>query len=59
MKRKMEARLLEWKHRMENRKPLLVNGARQVGKTYLLREFGEKYFKNTVYINLEVNRQVY
>ena len=39
MKRKMEARLLEWKHRMENRKPLLVNGARQVGKTYLLREF--------------------
>ena len=58
MKRKMEARLLEWKHRMENRKPLLVNGARQVGKTYLLREFGEKYFKNTVYINLEVNRQV-
>ncbi len=58
MKRKMEARLLEWKHRRENRKPLLVNGARQVGKTYLLREFGEKYFKNTVYINLEVNRQV-
>lgn len=58
MKRKLEARFLEWKQKRRDRKPLLVNGARQVGKTYLLREFGEKYFKNTVYINLEVNRQV-
>lgn len=35
--------------------PLLLYGARQVGKTYLLREFGKEYFKNTVLINLEVN----
>ncbi|MCL2321011.1 MAG: ATP-binding protein [Oscillospiraceae bacterium] len=35
--------------------PLLLYGARQVGKTYILIEFGEKYYKNTVYINLETN----
>lgn len=38
--------------------PLLVNGARQVGKTYILREFGEQNFKNVVYINLETNLAV-
>ena len=35
--------------------PLLLYGARQVGKTYILADFGEKYYKNTVYINLETN----
>lgn len=38
--------------------PLLLNGARQVGKTYILREFGAKEFKNVVYINLETNLTV-
>lgn len=38
--------------------PLLLNGARQVGKTYILREFGTKEFKNVVYINLETNLTV-
>jgi len=35
--------------------PLLLYGARQVGKTYTLMEFGETHYKNTVYINLETN----
>lgn len=38
--------------------PLIVNGARQVGKTYLIKEFGELYYKNTVYFNLETNLAV-
>ena len=38
--------------------PLIVNGARQVGKTYLIKEFGEQYFKNTIYFNLETNLAV-
>ncbi|MBN1775279.1 MAG: ATP-binding protein [Clostridiales bacterium] len=38
-----------------DRKPLLLNGARQVGKTFILRDFGNRFFKNTVFINLEVN----
>ena len=55
MKRKIEERLLAWKNKTRNRQPLIVNGARQVGKTYILRKFGAEQFKNVVYINLETN----
>lgn len=55
MKRKIEEQLLAWKHKTADRLPLIVNGARQVGKTYILRKFGEEQFKNVVYINLETN----
>lgn len=55
MKRKIEERLLAWKDKTSNRLPLIVNGARQVGKTYILRRFGAEQFKNVVYINLETN----
>lgn len=58
MKRKIEEKLIIWKEKTKDRKPLILNGARQVGKTYLLKEFGKKYFKNTVYVNLEINKQV-
>lgn len=40
MKRKIMQRLINWKGKGKNRKPLVLNGARQVGKTYLLKEFG-------------------
>lgn len=58
MKRKIEERLLAWKDKTNNRLPLIVNGARQVGKTYILRKFGAEQFKNVVYINLETNLTV-
>ncbi|MCL2030174.1 MAG: AAA family ATPase, partial [Oscillospiraceae bacterium] len=58
MRRKIEERLLEWKNRTADRMPLLLYGARQVGKTYILNEFGDKYYKNTVYVNLETNLSV-
>ena len=45
MERKLMSELLKWKAQ-SNRKPLLLEGARQVGKTYLLRDFGKRYFKN-------------
>lgn len=54
MKRKVTEQLIEWKN-SKTRKPLILNGARQVGKTYILREFGREHYKNTVYINLESN----
>lgn len=57
MKRHIESDLIRWKE-SSGRKPLVLNGARQVGKTYILREFGEKYYKNTVYVNLETNLSV-
>lgn len=55
MLRKIEEKLLTWKNKTENRMPLLLYGARQVGKTYILTKFGDAYFDNTVYINLETN----
>lgn len=54
MKRKITSNLEAWKESAK-RMPLIVNGARQVGKTYILKEFGKMCYKNTVYINLETN----
>jgi len=55
LKRRIEDRLIEWKNR--ERMPLLLYGARQVGKTYILTEFGSKHFENTVYVNFETDLQ--
>ena len=55
MKQKIEAQLQEWKNKDKGRMPLLISGAPQVGKTYILREFGERNCQNVVYINLETN----
>ena len=57
MKRKITQQLVEWKN-SSARKPLILNGARQVGKTFILREFGKENYKNTVYVNLESNGTV-
>ena len=45
MKRKLLENLKEWKDK-QGRKPLIIQGARQVGKTYLLKQFGETYYEN-------------
>lgn len=58
MKRKIETHLLAWKDKGSGRLPLIINGARQVGKTYILRKFGEEQFRNVVYVNLETNYTV-
>ena len=57
MERKIEEQLLAWKNKTDDRLQLIVNGARQVGKTYILRKFGEEQFKNVVYINLTILRR--
>ncbi len=54
MKRKITQQLLDWKN-SPSRKPLILNGARQVGKTFILREFGKENYNNTVYVNFESN----
>ena len=54
MKRKIESKLITWKE-SKDRKPLLVYGARQVGKTYSIVDFGKKYYSDLVYFNFEGN----
>ena len=52
MKRLISKQLKQWKTQAD-RKPLLLMGARQVGKTYALKAFGEAEFDNTLYLNFE------
>lgn len=54
MKRNILKELIKWKE-SHNRKPLILNGARQVGKTYILQEFGRLYYKNVAYLNCDRN----
>jgi len=49
--------LHHWKQR-ENKKPLIIRGARQVGKTWLMREFGKTAFEKMVYINFDNNQRM-
>ncbi|MBW1766627.1 MAG: ATP-binding protein [Deltaproteobacteria bacterium] len=58
MKRFIEERLLEWKN-STRRKPLLVRGARQVGKTYSIQKFGRSMFTNLVTVDLEKERKLH
>lgn len=53
MERNIMQELITWKNMTAGRMPLILYGVRQVGKTYILREFGDNYFKNTIYINFE------
>lgn len=57
MKRAIYKDLLEWKDSLR-RKPLMLYGARQVGKTYILKDFGKREFVNLVYINCYKNRAI-
>ena len=50
--------LIKWKESPE-RKPLTIRGARQVGKTWIMKEFGRLYFDNTVYINFDRERRLH
>ena len=49
--------LKKWKKSL-NRKPLIIRGARQVGKTWLMKEFGEKYYDKCAYINFDDNTRM-
>lgn len=53
MKRAAIEKLKEWK-KNPKRKPLIIRGARQVGKTWLMKEFGNTEYKNVIYVNFEL-----
>jgi predicted AAA+ superfamily ATPase len=52
MKRLLIQEMIVWKN-TKNRKPLIIQGARQVGKTWLMKEFGKQEFEQVVYLNFE------
>ncbi|MGM9694026.1 MAG: ATP-binding protein [Alloprevotella sp.] len=56
MRRLLYKQLLQWKEK-ENRKPLILNGARQVGKTYLLQEFGKAEYDKLAFFSLDRDRK--
>ena len=55
MKRKYLQFLINWKNKSQ-KKPLLLSGARQVGKTFLIKEFGKEFYSNTIYLNFQTNK---
>ena len=57
MNRHAEQQLLKWKE-SSSRKPLLIMGARQVGKTWLMQEFGRKYYSDVAYISFDSNENM-
>lgn len=57
MKRHAIGRLIEWKT-AKKRKPMIIRGARQVGKTWLMKEFGNTHFENMAYINFDNNERM-
>ena len=57
MERESEKALLKW-HQNPRRKPLLLLGARQVGKTWLMRHFGDENYKDVVYIRFDRNERM-
>lgn len=57
MYRKKIEELIKWKNK-KTKKPLIIKGARQVGKTWLMKEFGKNYYENYAYINFDNNERM-
>ena len=57
MERLAMADLVRWKNK-KRRKPLIIHGARQVGKTWLMKEFGKQYFDKVIYISFDHNEHM-
>lgn len=57
MERLIERRLLEWRD-SPDRKPLVLLGIRQCGKTYVLKEFGRRHYESMAYFDFESNPEL-
>ncbi len=58
MKRLITSDLIHWRNK-KNRKPLIMQGVRQVGKTWVLKEFGKKEFKNCYHLDFEKDKDIF
>ena len=57
MERKIMKELLKWKND-KNRKPLILRGARQVGKTYIIKQFGNENYEGVAYFNFDHDTEI-
>lgn len=57
MQRRLEKEMLAWKE-SDSKKPLLLRGIRQVGKTWLMKSFGKKYFRSLAYISCDKSSRI-
>ena len=58
MKRKIYSKLIEWK-KSPSHKPLILNGVRQCGKTYIMKEFGKNEYQTFAYVNCDRNENLH
>ncbi len=58
LKRLIENKLIDWKS-SRRRKPLIIRGARQIGKTWIIKNWGDKFYKNIVTIDFEKERELH
>ena len=58
MERLILKKLIEWKQ-SKYRKPLILKGARQVGKTYILKQFGKENYEGVAYFNFDHDKDLY
>ncbi|MDR1088002.1 MAG: AAA family ATPase, partial [Coriobacteriales bacterium] len=58
MKRRLEQQLKSWHDSNSERRPLLINGVRQSGKTWLLKEFAQTCYENSVHVSFDVEKRV-
>ena len=58
MERFIMEKLIKWKN-SKNRKPLILRGARQVGKTYILKQFGKENYEGLAYFNFDHDEDLY
>ena len=57
LKRDILEKLIEWKNRSHH--PLVLRGLRQIGKTYIVKEFGKQFYENVIYLDLRANQSVH
>ena len=57
LNRDIWGQLIDWKNR--DHYPLIIRGLRQIGKTFIVKEFGKRFYKNTVYLDLRANQSVH
>lgn len=57
LKRDIWDKLIEWKNRSHH--PLIIRGLRQIGKTFIVKKFGESFYENVVYLDLRSNKDVH